>query len=274
MLRKAPEPFSYHDRLKRDARTAAQRIASGTVSVRREANPRRSDAITFEHLGKLNPISRPHLVDLATCFARLLPTGLTTQRIMILGLAESGILPAFAMQQAALAQGGTPRWCFSSRIDRGGLAFLEPHSHAPRHFLPPTFDLCQMDELWIVEDEVTTGQTLMNLRNALGKLGAAVTIRFFSILDARPTTTEPALAVESILRGSPQSEGSTGSRSVPQQTHLSVGEAIAEDLPRLWDGSLAALRHVTLSPWVIDGAAIVSRREFRPGYYLYNVEDV
>ena len=274
MLLKAPEPFSFNDRLRNDALAAARRIAEGTVCVRRDANPRRSEAITFEHLGKLSPIGQRHLVDLATCFAELLPTAQTSKRIVILGLAESGIVPAFAMQQGALAQGVTAQWCFSSRTDRGGLAFSEPHSHAPRHFLPPGFDRWGMDELWIVEDEVTTGQTLSNLRRVLMDSRTTLSIRFFSILDARVTLPTDSIPVESILRGVPSPGLLSTARISHESAHLSVGEGIAEDLPALWNRSLASLRHVTLSPWAIDGEAIRSRREVTPGYYLYNAEGV
>lgn len=274
MLRKAPETFSVNDWIRHHSPAASRRIAAGTVCVRRDANPRRREAITFEHLGKLNPIVRQHLVDLATCFAQLLPLCQTTKRIVILGLAESGIVPAFAMQQGAIAQGFHAPWYFSSRTDRGGLAFVEAHSHAPRHFLPPEFERLPMDELWIVEDEVTTGQTLFNLRCALDKSLDAVTIRLFSVLDARPVLPPHELHVESILRGTPTGGALSVSATVGKQCHLSVGETIADDLPALWDGSIASLQHVTLSPWMVDDEAVRSRREVLPGYFLYNAEGV
>lgn len=286
MLRKAKETLSVHAALNNSAaRRTAVRIALGARLVQRDANPRRSHGITFEHLGKLNPLRRSHLHDLVGCFAEMLPVPTRLSNVTILGLAESGIVPAFAMFQAALAKGYAAKWYFSSRTDRGGAGFEEPHSHAPQHFLPPEISTQPADELWIVEDEVTTGQTLRNLRGILKQTTSCETFRCFSILDARPApplgenadlarfTGEP-IAVESILQGTPLIRNERSFVPQLEALHLSIGETIADDLPALYEGTLTQLQHVTLSPWAVDQQAVFTRVEYLPGYYLYNWQEV
>lgn len=284
MLRKAPESDSLDFALNQPKiPEAAIRIARGVKIVERDANPHRRHGITFEHLGKLNPISSRHLEDLIACFAELLPTPSSARRITVLGLAESGIVPAFAMHEAANSHGFDANWCFSSRTNQGGPGFVEAHSHAPEHFLPPEILVDFGEELWIVEDEVTTGQTLLNLLEVVRRTTEYERVRCFSVLDARsPDHSEnnqvpQQLEVRSILQGDlsewlhQMNPSSLQSRfdGIP---HLSIGELIASDLPALLTGELPQLQHVTLSPWTIDQKAILSRLEYMPGYYLYNTK--
>lgn len=285
MLRKAQETLSVHAALKNSAvRRAARRIALGARLVQRDANPRRSHGITFEHLGKLNPLRRSHLQDLVDCFAEMLPEPNHPSNVLILGLAESGIIPAFAMFQAALAKGYAAQCYFSSRTDRGGAGFEEPHSHAPQHFLPPKIGTQPADELWIVEDEVTTGQTLCNLLSILREPTSCQAFRCFSILDARPAPlrevnanlacfAEETISVESILQGTPPIRNEQSFVPQADATHLSIGETIADDLPALYEGRLTQLQHVTLSPWAVDRRSVHHRAEYLPGYYLYNTRE-
>jgi len=293
------------------SRKAAERIASGTRIVRRDANPQRSHAITFEHLAKIGPINSVHLQDLITCFtaivigrkslkkaksnsyARTYCSGGSLYRspfCTVLGLAESGIVPAFAMQSACESAGINSQWYCSSRVDTGGQKFSESHSHAPEHFLPRHM-LDQLgEELWIVEDEITTGRTIENLLDCIYDLSRISKCRVFTLLDARNATDLERfeeiclirgwnVTFQSILRPGDFSSLSNQSRGFTNRIdhtarYYVVGESIAGALPSLLNGDLPCLQHITLSPWVIDGEYIVSRQSWKDCYYVYNSPEV
>lgn len=268
------------------AEAAAWRLAAGTMKVRRDANPRRRHAVTFTQLGKLNPIGASHVRELISCFGSLAIDTSSCHSPCIVGLAESGIVPSFAMHRACIAQGRNSRWFCTSRIDQGGPGFLEPHSHAPHHFLPPDVLSQPIDELWIVEDEITTGRTLANLLRCIHESRRVRLTRVFAVLDARtapasawPAQASNAVAVHSILRAGSGFWEADVSHAMTMQLddqprQLVMGESIAKALPLLLSGDVPRLQHVTLSPWMIDHRYIFSRKEVMAGFYLYNGGEV
>lgn len=271
------------------AEPAATRIASGAMRVRRDSNPNRNSAVTFTHLGKLNPIQADHLQDLMKCFGELAQVS-DSDSPVVLGLAESGIIPSFAMQQACLELGRQARWLWTSRRDNGGPGFREPHSHAPAHYLPSELFDQPIDEVWVVEDEITTGKTLENLAKCLRENASVNRIRVFSLLDTRGAadtkqmnrqwfTTGMICSVESVLTTEPNFWSMDPPDREPiepdsEPRRLLTGEAIASGLPSLLSGEVARLQHVTLSPWLVDGYNVLSRTQLHPKYFLYNAGEV
>ncbi|MCC9608603.1 phosphoribosyltransferase domain-containing protein [Blastopirellula sp. JC732] len=257
----------------------------GTRIVQRDANPKRTHAITFEHLAKLGPINAIHLHDLIECFRAFIDAP-PSPSCTVLGLTESGIVPSFAMQKACEAAGIDSEWRCSSRDDTGGLRFRESHSHAPEHFLPHNF-LDQIgEELWIVEDEVTSGRTIENLLECVYDSSNIRKCRVFALLDARSEADRQRfddlcqirdwdVTLQSILRMAPSSvvlnkRRDPTSSAAPVTQHFVVGESIAAALPSLLYGDLQGLQHITLSPWAIDGEHVVSRQSWDGCYYIYN----
>ncbi len=275
---------------------AAGRLAAGMMRVRRDSNPRRRHAVTFSHLGKLNSIDASHIHDLMQCFTTLAAEISSCDAPCIIGLAESGIIPSFAMHRACLAQGRSARWFCTSRTDQGGLCFREPHSHAPRHFLPADLFAKPIAEMWVVEDEITTGRTLLNLLDCIHQTRGLDCVRVFTLLDTRdqPEPDQPdriqqwvaragfnanmTVSVQSVLRTNPGFWNDNVHPVEPRQRddeprQFVAGESLAGVLPSLLSGSLPRLQHVTLSPWMIDGYHVLSRQQMMPGYYLYNADE-
>lgn len=283
-----------------------ERISNGVRFLKRDRNALRSHAITFDHLGKLGPINSVHVHDLITCFDRVID-GIQsafktrsekipevasnacdvqpTPSCTILGLAESGIIPSFAVKIACEQRGIRCNWSCSSRINTGGLTFNEPHSHAPKHFLSPDLLHNIGHELWVVEDEITTGRTLQNLLERVYDLSGIRRCRIFTLMDAmrfydlvrfRTFCRRQGwcVSIHSVIRSfnaRTESRVSVSSNHPNDlNRHYAIGEAIASALPALLSGKIKQIHQVTLSPWVVDGRHIRSRHDFGEGYFLYN----
>lgn len=93
------------------------------------------------------------------------------------------------MHQVAREREIEAHWLCSTRREVAGIHFSESHSHQPDHVLP----LCQYQptEIWFVEDEITTGKTILNLILKLCPLLKVNSIRLFAFLDSR-TSVETA----------------------------------------------------------------------------------
>ena len=170
-----------------EERVAIERVCRGICYLYRDGNPRRQRAFSFEHLGKLNPISGQHLQDLSTVWRRLVNLSRPATGIAVVGLSESGIVPSFAMWSAAkgLFRSDQIQWFVTSRTNKLGPSFLESHSHAPVHFVPLDLVSYACDEIWVVEDELTTGKTIENLLECLMRVMDFSVVRVFSLLDYR-----------------------------------------------------------------------------------------
>lgn len=279
---------------------AARRIADGCRVVQRDGNPNRSHAITFLQLGKLEPIGARHLDELRGAFAALLPENVG-RRVAILGLAESGIVPAYAMHSLCKRGNWDCHWYCTTRSPRAAgsrqgtqVRFREEHSHAPDHWLPQAFLEKLPEELWIVEDEVTTGRTILNLLRQLPPGFRQIHVRIFCLVDLREPADDKAFTGEleqlgwshqvvyrSVLRSSirqllERAELGAGyrrsSHAAEGPSRLVQGEHVRHHLAWLDASQGAALQHVTLSPWEVDGKVILRRQALGNGYYLYNAK--
>lgn len=156
--------------------------------LQRENNPRRQTALTFSYLGKLGATKcrdlqkcKNHLQSLL--FQSILQISVSKYPLII-GLTESGIIPSALMHQNARGQGIKAQWLCSTRRPAAGICFSESHSHSPNHVLPMPQQ--QPTELWFVEDEITTGRTILNLALRLCSLLSVNYIRVFTLADTRP----------------------------------------------------------------------------------------
>jgi hypothetical protein len=155
--------------------------------LQRENNPLRQTAITFSYLGKLKPTNSKELQECKNYLQSLLFQSILQNPVskypLIIGLTESGTIPSSLMYQNAREQGINAQWLCSTRRPAAGICFSENHSHSPNHILP--LPECQPTELWFVEDEITTGRTILKLALKLCSLFKVKYIRFFALADTR-----------------------------------------------------------------------------------------
>ncbi|MCI5150671.1 MAG: hypothetical protein D3916_15025 [Candidatus Electrothrix sp. MAN1_4] len=156
--------------------------------MQRDNNPLRKEAFTASFLGKLHPARRSHLRRGSSCLASLLRKSLAklpvSDDVLLIGLTESGIVPSFLMYLEACQLAVPCKWICSTRQPcSDGIAFQETHSHSPNHTLP--IPQGHFSEVWIVEDEITTGRTVQSLLQQLLGHVAAQVFRIFSLVDFR-----------------------------------------------------------------------------------------
>ncbi len=106
-----------------------------------------------------------------------------TQAPLVIGLAESGIIPSALFHQIVRETCPNAGWICSTRRPSAGIRFSEHHSHAPNHILPDPDT--RPTELWFVEDEITTGQTLLNLSIKLCRHLNQPRVRYIAFTDIR-----------------------------------------------------------------------------------------
>lgn len=190
--------------------------------------------------------------------------------------------------------------------------FLEPHSHGPVHSLAlPTGHA--YPRAVIVEDELTTGATLRNLLLAIRDVSPrhhVVTLSDGRPPESRERLREEMsasgveLSVVDLSRAGdappPGPNGHAPTIRNPFGRTAAVMDGVVEDLWRRWHSSRPgclyaigecvdvamafweslppeerpAFRHVTRSPWLVDGEAITSRLDLHappvPSHFLYN----
>lgn len=300
--------------------------------LKRENNVHRENAITFSCLGKLMSTNGLELDRWKRNIDHLIREAVKKKEVslypLIIGLAESGIVPSALFHQALREQQIPADWVCSTRRPSRGIHFSESHSHAPDHTLPlpchpPT-------ELWFTEDEITTGRTVLRLALSLCGMMNIRRVRFFTIADARSEShsdqfrsvlkdhgiecsihalfhlkqrdgdchNNDLVLMEDRLeetRINESGENSEYSWHFPRQrpalqsqpdavfpfpsrtlktgekgTILAVGEAIDMAVRLVQANPCLSFRHVTLSPWEIDGKNIFSRLDIGERYYIYN----
>lgn len=138
-------------------------------AVRR--NPRRAFLIVSKVLGRHIPVApsvmRASVRDLAARVPDL------PGPVLVVGLAETAVcLGQSVFEELARRPGFDGLFIHSTRqqIDHPLLCrFEEPHSHASAHLIyrPDGIDLADVRSLVLVDDEVSTGNTLVNLATAL-----------------------------------------------------------------------------------------------------------
>lgn len=130
------------------------------IQVQRQNNHKRRYAHVAPFLGKLGPVDHTRLESTLAQAAGSLP--LEPGPTLVVGLAEASLILAWHL---ALHLSPMPDLCFTTREKSRhsrGLLFQEPHSHGPVHwvYIPPER---RYEQIVIVEDEVTTGTTILNL---------------------------------------------------------------------------------------------------------------
>ncbi len=155
--------------------------------LRRENNARRRNAMTFSCLGKVTGTTPSTLGFWSGALERVLHDAWRhrppTRAPLVIGLAESGIIPSALFHQILRRRRPGAGWICSTRRPSAGIVFSEHHSHAPDHVLPcpetrPT-------ELWFVEDEITTGRTLLGLSLELCRRLDQRCVRYIAFTDVR-----------------------------------------------------------------------------------------
>lgn len=155
--------------------------------LKRDNNPLREDAFTISCLGKLFPASSLDFTRCGSWLSELLDDIILNNslehEILIIGLTESGIIPAFLMYVEATKKHLNTHIIYSTRRPMSGIAFHESHSHGPNHILPIAD--ASFKEIWIVEDEITSGNTVFNLIVQLSNHLKIDCIRVFAFADFR-----------------------------------------------------------------------------------------
>ena len=296
---------------------ASRRVAGPPVtrllSVERDGNPLRRHGYVSPHIGKIGPLNAAALEEIACLAAASLPQD-TPGPTLVVGMAESALLLSWFL---ASRLGGDAELRFTTRERRGAgecRTFLEPHSHGPVHSLalPPGRSY---GRVVIVEDELTSGSTLRNLLLAIRD--AAPHHHVVALSDLRPPGTRRRLEEEmarfgvalSVLDlsesadysnpgntcappprnpfGRPREvfEGTVEAlrrrcRSMRPEVLYTIGECVDVAMAA-WEAlpseERPVFRHVTRSPWLVDGRVVKSRLDLWappvPHHFLYNSEE-
>lgn len=254
----------------------------------RENNPRRLHAMSFSCLGKLAPADGPLLRRWKAAMEGILsevyplgdsePAGASAP--LVVGLSESGIVPSALFHRILREKGAVCERICSTRRRIDGIPFIESHSHGPHHVLP--FPRARFGEICFVEDEITTGATLLELALALYGATGVAKMRFFCFADNRsPAQVRRfenrlrqagiGFSLHVLLDQAPQYPLPPPVRPPdPLPCILAVGEAVEGAWEPVMQSSALSFQQVTLSPWRIDGKQILSRLEIGGRYYLYN----
>ena len=159
--------------------------------LKRDNNPLREDAFTLSCLGKLYPASTSDFARCGGLLSELLTEIISendlnhdlNHEILIIGLTESGIIPALLMYLESQKKNLDTHLIYSTRRPMSGIAFNESHSHGPNHILP--ISNSDFKEIWIIEDEITSGNTVFNLINQLSSHLKIDYVRIFAFADFR-----------------------------------------------------------------------------------------
>lgn len=155
--------------------------------IERDNNIHRRDAITFSCLGKLDSTGNGDLIRWKNTFQFLLRDVFRRKGLpvspLVIGLTESGIIPSALVHQLLREQSIPAHWVCSTRRPSRGIFFTESHSHGPAHVL--SLPLPDATELWIIEDEITTGRTILQLALILCRFMNVRTVRFLAVADTR-----------------------------------------------------------------------------------------
>ncbi len=170
--------------------------ATRLLQVERDGNPLRRFGHVSPFIGKLAPLDCHSLDQIGLLVRAALPE--LPEPTLVIGMTESSLLLAFFMarwQQKPVDLRFTTR---KIRRGEGKIAFREPHSHGPQHFLAlePNAHYAQ---IVVIEDELTTGATLRNLLLALE--GASNRVFVATLRDLRPPELRDELQNELFARG-------------------------------------------------------------------------
>ncbi len=267
--------------------------------VERDGNPLRRFGHVSPFIGKLAPVCSRNLDQIGQLARAALPD--LPEPTLVIGMTESSLLLAFFMarwQQKPVDLRFTTR---KNRETQGEkIAFREPHSHGPQHFLALETGR-RYAQIVIIEDELTTGATLRNLILALCEISNRVFVA--TLRDLRPQSLrdelqaemksaglelevlslesevwEPEAVVEAPVapRFNPFGRTETALQIALENVRheweelqpdgfFMIGECVDIAL-RFWldrpENERPPLRQITRSPWKIDGDAVKSAVKF------------
>ncbi len=165
----------------------AEALADHIYPLQRENNARRAHAMTFSCLGKLAATDRAILAQWRSHLEGLIRSDVDppdpSSPPLVIGLAESGIIPSALCHQILRDAGIPARWICSTRRPARGVAFTESHSHAPDQTLPLPAE--PPSAFWFVEDEITTGRTVRRLARRLCEITGVRRVKIFAFADLR-----------------------------------------------------------------------------------------
>ncbi len=293
----------------------------------RDNNKHRKNAITFSCLGKIADTDFLCLEKWKLALSSLLKkaSGSHPQNPLVIGLAESGIIPSAILHKILREIGINARWICSTRRKTAGIRFTESHSHAPDHILPVPSN--SPDELWFMEDEITTGRTLMRLAISLCNYLDINKIKIFTLADVRDKASRvcfaeilktqkiqfelyPLFSMDCAHKKNKcrlpedmphfkdkfimakedadskwhfpkfrpalksQVDADFHVKNITGGSVLAVGEAVDIGFRMIYKNPGLKMRHVTLSPWEVDGINIMNRLDIKNEYYLYNIHSL
>lgn len=131
-------------------------------------NKKRSFLFVSKVLGKHIPVSPNTMLGTHKKLAKLINPELTKDNILVIGLAETATGLGWGVFEALKAQ--TKFFIHTTRVQikqQQLIEFQEAHSHATEQYLyypkSPKFNKASINHIIIVDDEITTGNTIGNL---------------------------------------------------------------------------------------------------------------
>lgn len=175
-------------------------------------NPRRAFLFVSKVLGRHLPARPSAMRDSQRRLADKLPASLPGP-VVIVGLAETAVALGQGVHAEFVARTGRDDVLFlhSTRYALDGppaVTFMEEHSHAPEHFIH--FPAAHADRallrsarsLVMVDDEASTGRTLLNLSSAVEGIAPGLERTVAVVLTDWRTARDTEIEVLSLLRGS------------------------------------------------------------------------
>lgn len=135
-------------------------------------NPKRGFLVVSKVLGRHIPVAPSVMRTSVRDLAAQVPEDLAGP-VLVVGLAETAVcLGQSVHEELARRPGWRGLYLHSTRQQLGHpllCCFEEPHSHASAHLIyrPNDIDFAQIRSLVLVDDEISTGTTLINLAQAL-----------------------------------------------------------------------------------------------------------
>lgn len=276
---------------------ASAHPATRLWQVERDGNPLRRFGHVSPFIGKLAPLEAPSLDQIGLLARAALPD--LPEPTLVIGMTESSLLLSFFMarwQQKPVDLKFTTR---EIRQSEAKIAFREPHSHGPQHFLSLESGK-RYAQIVVIEDELTTGATLRNLLLALKDVSGRVFVA--TLRDLRPQELRDELAADLASHGIELETIALETLDVKLEEELKPISPIFNPFGRLECDRLAALnaiekeyaefkpgaiymigecvdialqfvlqiplterpemRQVTRSPWKIDGDHVLTSHRF------------
>lgn len=140
---------------------------------RRFNNSKRGHIYVNKYLGKHYPMDAESVLNYYEELYQLIKSDFDFEKTMIVGFTETATAIAQYMMARALDdQLDVVYYAQTTREDLPGdrIAFLEEHSHAPDQYIHLPSNLSQVDSILFVEDEISSGKTVLNFIDEFEKL--------------------------------------------------------------------------------------------------------